>query len=69
MAQGMNMGIFTLLIVILSVLAGIACFFFYIIRRAARFEAAQAQATAASLTPSADGAAHAHASAYSTPTI
>lgn len=39
MAQGMNMGIFTLLIVILTVLAGIATFFIYIIRRAARFEA------------------------------
>ena len=40
MAQGMNMGIFTLLLVILTVLVGIAGFFFYIVRRAARFEAA-----------------------------
>ena len=49
MAQGMNMGIFTLLIVILSVLVGIAAFFFYIIRRAARFEAAQGQLTNSTL--------------------
>ncbi len=40
MAQGMNMGIFTLLLFILSVLIGIAVFFAYIIRRAARLEAA-----------------------------
>ena len=40
MAQGMNMGIFTLLLVILSVLIGIAAFFAYIIRRAALLEAA-----------------------------
>lgn len=40
MARGMNMGIFTLLLVIMSVLVGIAGFFFYIIRRAARMESA-----------------------------
>jgi hypothetical protein len=38
MARGMNMGIFTLLIVIMSVLMGIAGFFVYILRRAARLE-------------------------------
>jgi hypothetical protein len=36
MAQGMNMGILTLLVVIMSVLVGIAIFFTYILRRAAR---------------------------------
>jgi F0F1-type ATP synthase assembly protein I len=36
MAQGMNMGIVTLLFVIVSVLLGIAAFFFYILRRAAQ---------------------------------
>jgi hypothetical protein len=40
MAQGMNMGIFTLLFVVLGVLLGIASFFFYIIRRASRLAAA-----------------------------
>lgn len=40
MAQGMNMGIFTLLLVICSVLVGIATFFAYILRRAARLESA-----------------------------
>lgn len=40
MAQGMNMGILTLLIVVMSVLAGIATFFAYILIRAARMEAA-----------------------------
>ncbi len=39
MAQGMNMGIFTLLLVVLSVLLGIAAFFFYLLRRAARLAA------------------------------
>ena len=39
MAKGMNMGIMTLLIVILSVLVGIAVFFAYILRRAARLAA------------------------------
>ncbi len=42
MAKGMNMGIFTLLLVILSVLLGIAAFFFYILRRAAKMAASQA---------------------------
>jgi hypothetical protein len=41
MAQGMNWGIFTLLGVIVTVLAGIASFFVYIIRK----EAAQAAKT------------------------
>lgn len=43
MAKGMNMGIFTLLIVIMTVLFGIAVFFFYILRRAAKMAAAQAE--------------------------
>ena len=42
MAQGMNMGIFSLLIVIVSVLLGIAIFFVYILRRAARLAREQA---------------------------
>lgn len=42
MAQGMNWGIFTLLTVIVTVLATIAGFFIYIIRK----EAAQAAKTA-----------------------
>ena len=42
MAKGMNMGIFTLLLFILSVLFAISVFFFYIVRRAAKMEAAQA---------------------------
>ncbi|MFM1768788.1 MAG: hypothetical protein RJA22_1317 [Verrucomicrobiota bacterium] len=45
MAKGMNAGIFTLLICILSVLAAIVVFFVYILRRAARM-AAQARAVA-----------------------
>ena len=48
MAQGMNLGIFALLIVIVSVLAGIASFFVFLARRSARFAA-----TAASLESSA----------------
>ena len=39
MAQGMNAGIFTLLLCIMSVLVAISVFFFYIIRRAARMSA------------------------------
>ena len=42
MAKGMNMGIFTLLLFILSVLFAISVFFFYIVRRAAKMEASQA---------------------------
>jgi len=38
MAKGMNMGIMSLLLVIMSVLFGIAIFFAYILRRAARLE-------------------------------
>jgi hypothetical protein len=37
MARGMNMGIFSLLVVILSVLAGITAFAIFLARRAARF--------------------------------
>ena len=39
LARGMNMGIFALLIVVLSVLAGLASFFIFLARRAARFGA------------------------------
>jgi hypothetical protein len=42
MAQGMNMGIFTLLIVIVSVLVGIASFGIFLTRRSARFPNAAA---------------------------
>jgi len=38
MAQGMNMGIFALLLVITSVLCGIAGFFVYVARRSAQIE-------------------------------
>ncbi len=41
MAKGMNMGIMTLLFVIMSVLVGISIFFFYILRRAARLSREQ----------------------------
>ena len=41
MAKGMNMGIFTLLLVIMSVLLAISVFFFYILRRAAKMAACQ----------------------------
>lgn len=55
MAQGMNMGIFTLLIVILSVLVGIAAFFVYIVRRAARVNGGRGQAMVASALSSPAG--------------
>jgi hypothetical protein len=42
MAQGMNLGIFALLIVIVSVLIGIASFFVFLARRSARVAAAAA---------------------------
>jgi len=38
LAQGMNMGIFALLLVITSVLCGVAGFFVYVARRAAHME-------------------------------
>lgn len=38
MAQGMNMGIFALLLVITSVLCGVAGFFVYVARRSAHLE-------------------------------
>ena len=41
MAHGMNMGIFTLLIVIVSVLAGIFAIGVYFVRRSARLAAGQ----------------------------
>ena len=43
MARGMNMGIFALLLVITSVLCGIAGFFVYVARRTAQMEDAAAQ--------------------------
>lgn len=42
MALGMNMGIFSLLLVILCVLGGVAAFFIYLARRAAQTAAAPA---------------------------
>jgi hypothetical protein len=44
LARGMNMGIFTLLIVITSVLIGLASFFIFLARRSARFAAQTADA-------------------------
>ena len=43
MAQGMNMGIFSLLAVIVSVLAGVAGFFIYLARRSGQVAAAVPQ--------------------------
>ena len=40
MAKGMNMGILALLVVIVSVLAGIASFGFYIVKRTSRVASA-----------------------------
>jgi len=40
MAQGMNMGIFALLLVITSVLCGVASFFVYVAKRSAQLEEA-----------------------------
>jgi hypothetical protein len=44
MAQGMNMGIFALLVVIGSVLIGVASFAIFLARRAARFPLPQTSA-------------------------
>ena len=41
MAKGMNMGIFTLLLVILSVLASIAVFFVYLVHRSSQLAGAR----------------------------
>jgi hypothetical protein len=60
MAQGMNMGIFTLLLVITSVLLGIATFFAYIIRRAARMESANSAGLNESAPPKPAATAEAH---------
>jgi hypothetical protein len=43
MAKGMNMGIFTLLLVITCVLAGVASFFVYLIRRGSQLAEARQQ--------------------------
>lgn len=53
MARGMNAGIFTLLLCILSVLFAIAAFFFYLMRRAARMAATGNPANAT--TPASPG--------------
>ena len=45
MAKGMNMGIFTLLLFITCVLAGIASFFVYLIRRSSQLADSQAGAS------------------------
>jgi len=50
MAHGMNMGIFSLLIVIVAVLAGIASFGFFLVRRSARIAAGNAAADSAGQT-------------------
>jgi hypothetical protein len=44
LARGMNMGIFSLLIVITSVLIGLVAFFIFLARRSARFAAQGANA-------------------------
>jgi hypothetical protein len=44
MAQGMNVGIFALLFVIVSVLLGIASFAIFLVRRSARFPLTQPSA-------------------------
>jgi hypothetical protein len=46
MAKGMNMGIFSLLLVITSVLFGVAGFFVYLARRAAHLPPAQEELAA-----------------------
>ena len=53
MAKGMNAGIFALLLVITSVLLGVAIFFAYILRRAARLNEAATAPDAASLASAA----------------
>ena len=61
MARGMNMGIFALLIVIVSVLAGIASFAVFLARRAAQFPAQSATPVDVSeAAPSAESDAEAH---------
>jgi heme/copper-type cytochrome/quinol oxidase subunit 2 len=50
MAQGMNMGIFALLLVITSVLCGVAGFFVYVARRAAQLENSAAAALPSNLS-------------------
>jgi heme/copper-type cytochrome/quinol oxidase subunit 2 len=50
MAKGMNAGIFALLLVITSVLLGVAIFFAYLLRRAARLSAAATAQAADPLT-------------------
>jgi heme/copper-type cytochrome/quinol oxidase subunit 2 len=51
MAKGMNAGIFALLLVITSVLLGVAIFFAYILRRAARLSEAAAAPEAEPIAP------------------
>jgi hypothetical protein len=51
MAHGMNMGIFTLLIVIISVLFGIAAVGVFLVRRAGRMSAGAGASAEASPSP------------------
>ena len=51
MAKGMNAGIFALLLVITSVLLGVAIFFAFILRRAARLNAMAAEKEAGVVAP------------------
>jgi hypothetical protein len=60
MAQGMNMAIFTLLLIITSVLIGIATFFGYIIHRAARLGSENSAALGSSVPPKPAVSAEAH---------
>jgi hypothetical protein len=62
MAQGMNMGILALLVVIVSVLLGLASFFVFLARRAARFAS-----TAGHSAPGADSMAASAPLPQSTP--
>lgn len=53
MAKGMNAGIFTLLLVITSVLVTVAIFFAYILRRASRLSKPGAAETVEGIAPAA----------------
>jgi hypothetical protein len=52
MARGMNMGIFSLLVVVVCVLASVAGFFVFLARRSARLAAAHQQGTPQLITRS-----------------
>ncbi|HEY0455368.1 MAG TPA: hypothetical protein VGE41_03280 [Verrucomicrobiae bacterium] len=51
LAQGMNMGIFSLLAVVVFVLSGFAAFIIYLVRRSAALNASQPSTTAPSISP------------------